>query len=396
MKKIHRIAFLLIAAAFVLINTTCTIDSPLTAAIADKINEDLDPSGEDGTTVSVTGVSLDKESITIPVGATEQLTAAVEPADASDQSMSWSSDNEGVAAVDADGLVTGAAEGTATVTVTTTDGGFTASCSVTVVTNTVTYHPNGGTAGTAPTDSTDYSSGDTVTVLGNTGNLVGALVGGDHTGSGIKQRFVGWNTNSGATTAEYVAGDTFTITENTTLYAIYTTGTDVLQKVGPAGGWVFYDAGSTQSWGRYLEAAPESSEWPGEEWGDYGTEIGGDAQLTGIGDGQAATDAIVAHMESKSITGTAAQVCDNHEPEYDGTIYDDWFLPSKDELNTIWENIVDDGDGNNSGAGGFADGYYWSSSEYDTYSAWTQLFSSGFQGDYDKTSYDSVRAVRAF
>jgi hypothetical protein len=165
--------------------------------------------------------------------------------------------------------------------------------------------------------------------------------------------------------------------------------------VGPAGGWVFYDAGSTQSWGRYLEAAPESTEWD-EDWGDYGTEIGGDAQLTGIGDGKAATDAIVSHMESESITGTPAQLCDNHEPEYDGTIYDDWFLPSKGELNAIWENIVDDGDGNNSGVGGFAEERYWSSSEDNGFYAWNQNFSNGYQGNPNKSYSYRVRAVRAF
>ncbi len=108
----------------------------------------------------------------------------------------------------------------------------------------VTYNVGtGNTSGTVPVDGTNYSSGATVTVLGNTGDLVGALVGGDHTGSGIKQRFIGWNTDSNATSALYIAGNTFSITENTTLYAIYTTGTDVLRKVGPAGGWVFYDVG---------------------------------------------------------------------------------------------------------------------------------------------------------
>ena len=71
------------------------------------------------------------------VGSTEKLTASIEPADATDQSVSWSSDNESVATVDADGLVTGIAEGTATVTVTTTDGGFTDTCDVTV------YYPPG-------------------------------------------------------------------------------------------------------------------------------------------------------------------------------------------------------------------------------------------------------------
>jgi uncharacterized protein YjdB len=71
------------------------------------------------------------------VGATEQLTATVEPADATDSSVRWSSDNESVATVDADGLVTGAAEGTATVTVTTTDSGFRDTCDMTV------YYPPG-------------------------------------------------------------------------------------------------------------------------------------------------------------------------------------------------------------------------------------------------------------
>jgi hypothetical protein len=101
-------------------------------------------------------------------------------------------------------------------------------------------------------------------------------------------------------------------------------------------------------------------------------------------------------MENRSITGTAAQLCDNHEPEYDGTIYDDWFLPSKGELNAIWENIVDDGGGNNSGVGGFADGYYWSSSEADSATAWLQYFLDGSRYYSDKDFNVRVRAVRAF
>ena len=87
----------------------------------------------DETTVPVTGVTLDTESTTIVIGSTEQLAATVEPADATDTSVSWSSDNESVAAVGDSGLVTGVAEGTAAVTVTTNDGGFTAECAVTVV-----------------------------------------------------------------------------------------------------------------------------------------------------------------------------------------------------------------------------------------------------------------------
>mgnify|MGYP003294177118 FL=1 len=58
-------------------------------------------------------------------------TATVAPADATDKSVTWTSDNDAVATV-ADGVVTAVAEGTATITVTTVDGEFTATCVVTV------------------------------------------------------------------------------------------------------------------------------------------------------------------------------------------------------------------------------------------------------------------------
>jgi hypothetical protein len=81
---------------------------------------------------SVTGVSVDPSTVTLSVGGTVQLTATVEPASAADRSVTWSSSAEAVAAVSAAGIVTGMAAGTSVVTVTTTDGGFTATCGVTV------------------------------------------------------------------------------------------------------------------------------------------------------------------------------------------------------------------------------------------------------------------------
>jgi len=162
---------------------------------------------------------------------------------------------------------------------------------------------------------------------------------------------------------------------------------------GPAGGIIFYiDTTYEHTW-TYLEVAPVSTEWTAKQWGDYETEIGGNAALTGIGDGQAATDAIVQHLaDNTSETGRAAQLCDSLS--HNG--FEDWFLPSKDELNAIWVNIVDAGSDDNSGVGGFADDYYWSSSEYDSYAAWVQSFNSYDQNDYDKDSNVRVRAVRAF
>lgn len=156
---------------------------------------------------------------------------------------------------------------------------------------------------------------------------------------------------------------------------------------GPAGGLIFYiDEADDHDW-TYLEVAPQSTEWEAKEWGDYETEIGGDAQLTGIGDGRAATDAIVSHMEGKSITDTAAQLC--AELEHGG--YGDWFLPSKDELDAIWHNIAD------GGTGGFEDRWYWSSSEDSSDEAWTQEFSdNGPKHSFLKHYELRVRAVRAF
>jgi uncharacterized protein YjdB len=81
--------------------------------------------------VHVTGVTLDETSKTVTVGESFTLTATVAPNDASDKSISWSTSNSNVATV-ADGVVTTKAVGTATITVTTTDGNKTATCDVTV------------------------------------------------------------------------------------------------------------------------------------------------------------------------------------------------------------------------------------------------------------------------
>ena len=82
--------------------------------------------------VLVTGVSLDETSATVTVGSTTTLTATVAPTNATNRDVAWSSSDESVAAVDAYGVVTAVATGTAVITVTTVDGGFQASCTVTV------------------------------------------------------------------------------------------------------------------------------------------------------------------------------------------------------------------------------------------------------------------------
>lgn len=78
------------------------------------------------------GVLLNKEELTLEVGAEETLTAIVD-LNATDRSVAWSSSDTSVATVDTNGKVVGVGVGTATVTVTTNDGGKTATCAVTVV-----------------------------------------------------------------------------------------------------------------------------------------------------------------------------------------------------------------------------------------------------------------------
>ena len=85
---------------------------------------------------------------------------------------------------------------------------------------TVTYDENGATSGSVPTGATEYEKDAQVTVLGNTGDL-----------AKIGYTFSGWNTKADGSGNNYAAGATFTITENTTLYAKWTA------KIDPAIAW---------------------------------------------------------------------------------------------------------------------------------------------------------------
>jgi hypothetical protein len=166
----------------------------------------------------------------------------------------------------------------------------------------------------------------------------------------------------------------------------------VVGDAGPGGGIVFYDAGSTQSWGRYLEVA--CAGWqngcdgttadPQYAWGCSGTPItGADGALIGTGE-QNTTD-IANPVGGCLESGIAARLA--------GDLVlggqSDWFLPSSVELNVMFANrtII----------GGFSGDDYWSSSEFAhaTY-AWNQNFDSGAQNIDGKTSRAYVRPVRAF
>ena len=80
----------------------------------------------------VNGVSLNKDQLNLFIGETEQLTATIDPEDATDKRLSWESSNSSVATVLDDGTVKGKDSGTATITVTTVDGEYQATCKVVV------------------------------------------------------------------------------------------------------------------------------------------------------------------------------------------------------------------------------------------------------------------------
>ena len=154
---------------------------------------------------------------------------------------------------------------------------------------------------------------------------------------------------------------------------------------GPAGGLIFYDKGSDSDGWRYLEAAPVSTEWE-KPWGSLENDFYGETE-TSIGSGQNNTTIIVTWLNSHSETGKAAQLC--NDLIVGG--YNDWFLPSRGELNLIYTNLKV------AGVGGFADDNYWSSSEIDTDYAWAQYFYNGSQyTEWKANANYRVRAVRSF
>ena len=110
--------------------------------------------------VPVLGVTLDKATMSLTAGSTGTLIVTIDPTDAANKSLTWTSDNEAVATVDENGKVTAVAEGTAHITAKTVDGEKTAVCAVTV-----TAKSSGGSS-SGDSSSPSYS----VTTPGKTEN----------------------------------------------------------------------------------------------------------------------------------------------------------------------------------------------------------------------------------
>ena len=87
----------------------------------------------DNSAISVTKVTLSKAELKLNKGKSETITAVITPTNATNKNVTWSSSNETVARVSSTGKITAISEGTATITVRTSDGNYTDTCKVTVV-----------------------------------------------------------------------------------------------------------------------------------------------------------------------------------------------------------------------------------------------------------------------
>jgi len=182
--------------------------------------------------------------------------------------------------------------------------------------------------------------------------------------------------------------------------------------IGPGGGIVFYDAGKDEYWGRYLEMAPKSCEGERLSWRPAGNTK---TVYTGSGSQSAAELRLLAKglgmgkVNTRVITlalgaGTKPYAAKFAEDSTCGG-KDDWFLPSKDELDIAFNRLAQNRvAGNDTPVGGFNKGYYWTSTDYNNSTAWTQYFMDGQQFDRVQTLDGNknppnpfrVRPIRAF
>ncbi|NDG67417.1 MAG: DUF1566 domain-containing protein [Actinobacteria bacterium] len=181
--------------------------------------------------------------------------------------------------------------------------------------------------------------------------------------------------------------------------------------IGPGGGIVFYDAGKDEYWGRYLEIAPKACEGVKLPWrpaGNSETVYEGSSGQTaaelrvlakGVGMGKFNTRIITKRLGEGTYAAKYAEDLKCNEVV-------DWFLPSKDELDLAYNRLAQNRvGGQDTPVGGFNKGYYWTSTDYNNSTAWTQYFMDGQQFDRVQTLSGNnkppanpfrVRPIRAF
>ena len=120
--------------------------------------------------VQATGVKLNKTTHQMQVGDQANLVATITPEDATNKNVTWTSSNEDVATITSNGVITAEDEGETTITVTTQDGGYTATCKLTVVAKTNSaddiYSGNEGNGGSQGNQGTTTSLDKTTSSKG--------------------------------------------------------------------------------------------------------------------------------------------------------------------------------------------------------------------------------------
>ena len=185
--------------------------------------------------IPVSSVSLNKSELTLMTGKKETLKVTVEPDEASDKTVTWESDNEDVATVSEDGEVTAVSVGSATITVTATDGSKTATCEVTVLAPkryTIKFNTNGG----SPMADVVLEEGERLMQPENPTMMGGSVIEGLYLGSVDPEAtatFEGWFTDEALTDAYNFNTP---VTADLTLYARWNSTTPDPIDISAAGG----------------------------------------------------------------------------------------------------------------------------------------------------------------
>ena len=180
-----------------------------------------------------------------------------------------------------------------------------------------------------------------------------------------------------------------------------------LGDIGPAGGVVFYDAGSKKFWGRYLEASPSTTEAVGLTWKRLSVNDRVNRMYYDTRSSTARRKRVASKLSGAGQLNTTRIIRTygrgNYAARYAASLvvngFDDWFLPSEDELEKMYtfmqtaDTPIDP----------LKRSFYWSSSEYDYDNAWTINFKDGQQFDRMKWTVPGpaikairTRAIRAF
>lgn len=225
---------------------------------------------------------------------------------------------------------------------------------------------------------------DHFTTADETDPIFGASVASGITGTDTTN----WNNKQD----QLIAGTGIDITGN----VISTTSSVTTYSVGDfaQGGIVFW----VDETGQHGLVCAKVDQSTGVRWyaGTFGnTQAKGDGPFSG----EANTSIIIAAQVAIGDDGStyAARICNELQVTEGGKTYGDWYLPSKEELNLMYQNkaTIDATAGANGGSG-FASADYWSSTGSSNLNAWRQYFDSGNQGFNSKDNTDRVRAVRAF